>query len=290
MRGFDLHHPFRIFGKFLLENFQKLLDESEIEFFYANCLSTGTQYIHKLLSKHVDSLDNLIANTKGKFILFCQEPEEQPLLDYQDLEVCQLTFIYPSALSILEQVNYIQLDASFKAIDSLVYSVILGIISNESFPIGLQISPTEKALHYSTFFKEITEHFPSINLSKLHYLSDQGKGLIKFVQSVGGKHHFCYRHILENLGSDSFAAIIVHQLLWCSTLEEFSIALPQALADLHQLAIMNALTENQISIITQLFGLDFLDSFFFVRDENNISFTQALWSRKKKEFQHAQIM
>jgi hypothetical protein len=282
MHDFPNSHPFRIFGKYILKNYSQYLNESEIEFLKAHCYSLSAQYIHRLLEKHVDSLESLINHTTGKFILFCREPKQNPLLIYKSMDVCQLTYIYPFALSILQQAEYFELDASFQAIDSFIYSVILVIISNESFPIGLQISPSEKALHYSTFFDEIRNLFPEIVLEGRDYLSDQGKQLIGFVKSIEGNHHFCYRHILENLGSDSFAAIIVQRMLWCSTLEEYSNLLPQAFADLHQLVIADAITPNQVSIITALFEFDFHDSYFIPQDQFNISYPQALWSRKEK--------
>jgi hypothetical protein len=80
--NFSFRHPFRVFGKFLLDNYGDHLGEDEKEFFYSHCFSVGAQYLQRLQSKNGDSLYNLIAHTPGKFVLYCRTPVENPLLLY----------------------------------------------------------------------------------------------------------------------------------------------------------------------------------------------------------------
>jgi hypothetical protein len=225
-------HPFRTFAHIIYSGIGDLLDSEEKEMLERRAYSFGRRFIFRHIKYHTRNLEILLRNSNGEFILRCKQPiTSENCLTYKDQEVVQLTMIFPAALEIAEKAQYFQVDASFFALRPYVDTIPLGIINNESFPWGLQISPTEKARHYKTFFDELQSRTSENHFENKPFLSDQGTGLIKFVQSIGGLHFFCYRHLMESLGSNSRASIILRRLLFCSCLEEYQIELPQELTD-----------------------------------------------------------
>jgi hypothetical protein len=186
-----------------------------------------------------------------------------------NFEIIKLTYITKYAVEISHRAQYFQLDTSFKAIFPYVYSIPLGIIQNDSFPLGLQLSISETTDHYSTFFRELSKLIEQPNFfEEKAFLSDMGTALKKFCKDFKIKHFYCYRHILERLGSKTFLALIVRKLLFTSSPMEFEIHYNQALDDLEHLNRMNKLTENQIKFIKKLFNWEFTGERFFAPDEN----------------------
>jgi hypothetical protein len=112
----------------------------------------------------------------------------------------------------------------------------LAIIDNESFPLGLQISPTNRYHHYSTFFKNLEKTFNLHNFfpGKI-FLSDMGKAIGKLVKKIRAKKFICYRHLIESFGSGTFLSLVVNHVLFTSCEEEFLHILPPALSDLNHL-------------------------------------------------------
>jgi hypothetical protein len=74
-------------------------------------------------------------------------------------EVIQFTWIFPHAYAIMNEAQYFQIDSSFEVFKPFVFSVPLTIINSDSFPLGLQISPSENCRHYMAFFKNLELSF-----------------------------------------------------------------------------------------------------------------------------------
>jgi hypothetical protein len=280
LRDLPLHHPFRVFGKKILAQHSDIISPSEKTFLKANALSEGAQFLANLRETHTADLEALLSATPGHFsILYSTLLADAPLM-FQGKPIIQLTYIFPFALSILETSQYIQIDASFDALSPYIFTIPLAILHNESLPLGIQISPTETAEHYSAFFGKLCEisHNPDM-FSGTAFLSDQGKGLKRFVQMVDGIHFFCYRHILENIGASSLTVIIVRRHLFTSCLDEFKSEYQQAIADLHSLWTRGLLTQKQIHQIEKLFLWHF-DGETFTVNEADLTFPQALWVRQ----------
>jgi hypothetical protein len=198
---------------------------------------------------------------------------------YNDCEIVKLTYITKYAVSISHRAQYFQLDTSFKAIFPYVYSIPLGICKNDSFPLGLQLSASETTDHYSTFFTELSKLIGTPNFfEEKAFLSDMGTALKKFFKDFKIIHFYCYRHILERLGLNTFTALIIRKLLFASSIEEFAIHVEQAITDLAHLYTINQLTESQINFIKKLFNWEFAEGNFYP-PYDNLNFKQALWNR-----------
>jgi hypothetical protein len=222
------HHPFRVFGKEVLDTIGAVHDSDERSFLEQHVYSHGHQFYQSLLQTNATDLVTLLNSFPGVFFIELRDVTDYrtcPLM-YQEKEVVQITYIHPLAISIVNYASYFQIDASFKALKPYAYSIPLGIIQNEALPLGLQMSPSEKGLLYQTFFTQLQstvhQHIdPDFSFEYQAFLSDQGKGLINFVQSVNGRHFFCYRHLIEAVRSSTFASLILRRLLFTSSFEEY---------------------------------------------------------------------
>jgi hypothetical protein len=279
-RDFKIDHPFRIFGKKILSTVANLLHKNERLFLETNVKSVGSGYYIPARLDTREPINSLILEQSGAYHIVLSDLESAPLT-FEDKPIQQFTYVHPFALSVVKQAEYFQLDASFAATYPYVYSIPLAIIANESFPLGLQLSPTEREQHYTTFFDTIQSIAGDDNLFQgKHFLSDEGKGVKAFVQKVGGIHHFCYRHILEKIGSNSEAAEIAKGLLFSSSPEEFLTKLPQALMDFHELALNDSLNSKQIQQLSSLFDFNWdSDSKIFLTKDDATVFAQSLWTR-----------
>jgi hypothetical protein len=231
---------------------------------------------------HTETIREYFESINGYFMYEIRpiyDPETPLLRINDDFEIVTLTYITKYAVSISQRAQYFQLDSSFKAIFPYVYSIPLGICNNDSFPLGLQLSASENSVHYSTFFAELSNGIgiPNFFEGKI-FLSDMGTGLKKFYKDFKIKYFYCYRHILERLGQNTFAALIVRKLLFTSVLSEFQYYFPQARSDLNYMYRKHQLTQKQILFIQKLFNLNLSDGEFTPKMDP-IDFTQALWNR-----------
>jgi hypothetical protein len=242
----NTNHPFRVFGKKVLENENLKLSSNERSFLEQQVYSHGHLFYQSLLETNVIDLDTLFHSIPGVYFIELRDVPDlrsSPLI-YQDKEVVQITYIHPLAISIVQNATYYQIDASFKALRPYAYSIPLGIIQNEALPLGLQMSPSEKGVLYGAFFKhleEVIHHFSDHGFSFEYcaFLSDQGKGLIKFVEEINGRHYYCYRHLIEAVGSSTFPSLILRRLLFTSSFVEYEREVPQAILDLESLRNLN---------------------------------------------------
>jgi hypothetical protein len=219
----------------------------------------------------------------GVFVLSVQPDSDRPFLfHYQGSEVIQLTYIHPKAVSLFEHAHYLELDSSFSTLEPYVYSIPLAIINNNAMPLGIQLSPTESSAHYQTFFTHL-EHAmgnPDIITHKI-WLSDQGSGIIKFVADNAGTHFFCFRHLLEAIGSNTFAALIAARLLFTTGPEEYKIELIQALEDMNLMIEERepSFSEKQQKQLCKLFELMKLNNKICPQNSDTPDYFQSLWNR-----------
>jgi hypothetical protein len=197
-------------------------------------------------------------------------------------EVVQMTWIFPHAKQILEAAQYFEIDASFEVFHPYVFSVSLAIIDNNSFPLGLQISPTENFRHYLTFFQNLEKSFDLHNFFKGKiFLSDMGKAIGKIVKHLKAKQYICYRHLLETFGSNTLLSIVVHRLLFTSSAEDLLSRLPQALSDLNHLFGIGEINPSQLKKLINYFPILFAHNKFERDLSRSLSFDECLWKRSE---------
>jgi hypothetical protein len=280
------HHPFRIFGKHILDAISNELSNEERSFLEEHVFSHGHQFYQSLQETQATDLEMLLNSIPGIFFIELRDPLESSncSLMHQDKEIVQLTYIHPLALSIVHNTSYFQIDASFKALKPYAFSIPLAIIQNDALPLGLQMSPTEKGALYETFFKHLLTIIhergnPEFSFEFAPFLSDHGKGLMTFVESINGRHYFCYRHLIEAVGSSTFASLILRRLLFTSSFEEYQREVPQAISDLESLRGLNQLTDNQVRQFCDLFNWEFDGVKFTIKDNDPNHLYQNLWNR-----------
>lgn len=130
----------------------------------------------------------------------------------KDNSFSYITIIFPWTLQILPNMQYIELDASFKAMDPKVFSIVHGIKNNESYPLGITIASSETSKLYQVFWDKLSLYM-DFNLENMVVLSDMGRGLKSFCENNQIKQFYCHRHIIERFGSSSVLALFAARLL-----------------------------------------------------------------------------
>lgn len=92
-----------------------------------------------------------------------------------------LILILPFADNIINDIKYLEIDASFKATKPYSYCIFHGVIFNSSTPFALSIAPRESLELFELLFVGLK--FFKLNFSlyeKLPVLSDMGSSIISF--------------------------------------------------------------------------------------------------------------
>jgi hypothetical protein len=175
----------------LLNNRDIPLSQGERQFLKTEVLTERRQ--KKNLTKKLSiTPDEMFSQIQSRSYLLFRPKSKIVYFPYSDdSEVIQLTWIFPHAKEILEAAQYYEIDSSFEMFKPFLFSVPLAIIDNESFPLGLQISPTESFRHYATFFRNLDKTFNLHNFfhGKI-FLSDMGKAIGKLVKKIGQRNSF----------------------------------------------------------------------------------------------------
>jgi hypothetical protein len=135
-------HPLRVFAKCMLDSpafpFQMRSYYERIVY------SESTKRRRNLKEMNASDLDDFLSNANMRFLLLKCDPTLQHVR-LGDIGVGALAGVFPWARSVLEQCQYVELDATFKALNPYVLCVPMAIIANESFPLGFVMGPTERA-------------------------------------------------------------------------------------------------------------------------------------------------
>ena len=202
------------------------------------------------------------------------------LLKYNNLTVQCLTWIADWAIIVLDYAKslgstYFQIDASFMALKPYVYCVPMLIIQNAPIPLGLVLDPSESHYLFLKFFDYIEKYIDCIN--SFPVLSDQGTAIISYCKSKNINQYFCYRHLIEKLGSGSLIGIFAKNLLFSPTIEIYEIKLIQYISDINLFIEKGIITEKQIKKFVQIFELEFSNG--IITQSNTTDFQNALWNR-----------
>jgi hypothetical protein len=96
------------------------------------------------------------------------------------------------------------------------------------------MAPTEKA-ELDRIFADCATKLRMPESASKPILSDGGSGLQADAAEIGAPHFWCYRHLLESLGSRTFVSRITHRLLFAGTCDEYISRVAQAYSDLNTL-------------------------------------------------------
>ena len=272
---YDKNHPFRVFIK------------------RCTVLNLGSpiykSYVEKLkiknpTDKHLTK--EFFNNYKGyyKFNFINNSKYSLTFRDEQNRIRNIHSFIYINSAfeKIIERANCIELDCSFYTFRPYVYCIPQLIICNESVPIGLLIGPTEKADIFASLYDYIKDIKEScfLKLKEKPVLSDQGSALIAFSKSYDLEQFFCFRHLINKLGSSSELASIAATLLFSKSYEDFL----HSWETNKKLILLDFLScnEKRIKQFTNMFSCEYDNITKSITTPAEKDLKQSLWEREKK--------
>ena len=253
---FPRNHPFKKVGQVLELHSNSLFTNFIRPFIY----SERTMLNRQEKGLQGSEIDSYIRNEIGHFKIGLYDSiVDRKLLTYDNKSVQYLVWIAPWAHAFISKGGYFQIDASFAALFPYVYAVPLLIQNNASIPLGISIGPSEHFLLFNLFF-DFLQSIYNLNLKDLIILSDEGKAIEKFVNNLNdATHFFCFRHLIEKLGSFTPIASIARRLLFKNTLDLYEAALCQAISDVNVLIENKQVTNDAVLKFIQIFGLEMHD-------------------------------
>lgn len=127
-----------------------------------------------------------------------------------------LILILPFADNIINDIQYLEIDASFKAIKPYSYCIFHGVIFNSSTLFALSNAPRESLELFELLFDGLKIFKLNFSLyEKLPVLSDMGSSIIPFCKKHNMFHYFCHRHLMEYFGQRSSFGRWVKKILNC---------------------------------------------------------------------------
>lgn len=166
-----------------------------------------------------------------------------------------MIYIMPWAVEVAKRIDFLEIDASFKAVRPYNYCIFHGVNFNSSIPFAVSIFPTEKEDLYELLFDGLS-HF-MINsecFEGKHVLLDLGDAILLFSKRHMIVNHFCHRHIIEIFGSKSCFGIWVRKILKCKSRTEFLCVPDEVIAEL------NAYKEKMISMQEKQKNIDKIET------------------------------
>lgn len=155
-----------------------------------------------------------IPNSKKKWNKIELEGKEKVLVS--------CIWIMPWIEKVLEKIHYLEIDASFYAIEPYKYCIFHAINNNSSIPIALSFHPEEESELYNLIFEGMSNFNLNINLLfNLEVLSDMHPALKKFCNDHNLNINFCHRHIIGHFSGHSSLGIWVARLLRTRTINEY---------------------------------------------------------------------
>jgi hypothetical protein len=278
---FDPDHPFRVIGKYIYKSFK--LAPHLRQHLLSRWYSKSRHYFIKLRQGPLLILDAMLRDHLGKSILYISQQQvnigdvnSQFYLTHESNIVPALVWIPPWTISLFRKSSYIELDTSFRAFKPYVYSIPLAIHANESFPLALIVGISESKELYDLFFAAMESiGITQEKFKRKPFLTDQHKALKAVCGN--GIHFLCYRHLIENFGSNSPFGQIVRRLAFSSTPEEFIYQAEISMRDLRALESRAPLDQQKLRRLFKRFGTgNSWDNWAFsVESWDN----QSLWKR-----------
>jgi hypothetical protein len=119
--------------------------------------------LDRILDPHTQDLQAFVNATPGLWTIYISRTCSK-YLPWDEANMFSLRWIARWAESVLNSADYYQLDASFHALPPYVYTIPIGMIQTEAFPIELALGPTEKLEMFNSFttdYEEISGERPS---------------------------------------------------------------------------------------------------------------------------------
>jgi hypothetical protein len=253
------YHPIRRLLKFFIKP-NNLTDEVYIDHFKDVIFSNGCIYLKEINQLGDTTLESVVRSQQGLTEVLLSTnlfDDVAPEYKIQGSVVFSISHLAPWARNAIMQANYIELDASFRALRPYVYCVPIAVIQNITLPIGLFLHVSERKELYDNVFRLLRQSGLSETIIQSKcVLSDQGKALISAVGDAGCRHFFCYKHLLTAFGGNRYIMLYTKKLLFTSSPDEFV----QKFIDLYPivsgLVIVGAIPQDLFEKFHKLFPID----------------------------------
>jgi ankyrin repeat protein len=280
-------HPLRKLAARLADD--PVVSEPDRQYIRSFAQSRTAAYMRRVIQEHVDEFEHLIDHIPGWIEIQCvNQFSDSPVLTYYGEKVIDGSWIAPWTPDLL-QANYpfwdiqcYEFDASFDAIAPFCYCVPTAVSHNVGIPLGLIFAPTERAQLYHLFLhalQEIDSDLVDLVTNK-PLLSDQGQALESFAREAGMEHFYCFRHLLENLGSKTFAAILARRLLFTASEAEYNRLKFETFEEFDCAVQLHEVTESGKRVFCNIFGLQYDDERKLVEIDPTGFARQALWGSR----------
>lgn len=148
--------------------------------------------------------------------------------------------------------SHLQVDASFHGSAPYAYYVPQAVIANRGLACGLVIAPTERAEMFATF-----DEVSQMDFAR-PILSDMGRAIDAYARTKPDQpHYWCHRHLLEAIGSSSYAAHIFLPLLRATSEAQFMGLLPQFCADVAAFVNAGIISSETVKKFQEYLGGEF---------------------------------
>jgi hypothetical protein len=238
-----------------------------------------TEYI----LSHCQDFDTFIASLPGSVSLQTLDDGSRYPLSFHGQGVVTFTWVAPWARRLLKSgsVQYFELDASFYAIRPYVYVVPFAVVANYGFPLGLAVAPTERTEIYQLFDQAISVREIGVGLCQTKpILSDQGKALMAYCTGYESSHYFCFRHLLELLGSHTYVAMLGRRLFFTGSRAEYTELKRITVIDFAIGCKEGAISAKGAQHFCDFFGLSLSEDMNVIMNPIDPFLGQALWSNR----------
>jgi hypothetical protein len=175
--------------------------------------------------------------------------------------------------------TFFELDASFRALKPYVYIVPTLVVANYGVPLGIVVTPTERATSYRLFWENIDGCEIQTEVYSRPLLSDKGAALIAYGEAHR-RHWFCFRHILESLGSRTYVAILAHRLMFSASKDDYDRNHAEAAVALQIAISLDRVTTKGTDCFCRTFGFTVLINGSCVRSPDDPFEAEALWGER----------
>ena len=142
------------------------------------------------------------------------------------------------------------------------------------------MGPSEHSNLFLKFFELLEEYNFTFVTQNFRILSDEGKAIIAFAKVKNCPHFFCYRHLIEKVGSSTIIGQKTRRLLFQTKVDYYKFALKQALSDVNYMIDIKIINEKQLNKFVKIFDLKVLNDGHVFSNEN-INYQHALWNREE---------
>lgn len=222
----NYEHPFIKVGRKIVMSNEYQINQNIIIFYNNKMIQHSIKFHNHYLQKN-SFIKFLNDNFKGSFKIYQTLFKNDKYVKLEnDHYLFGLSWVLPWTGSIIKQdFNCFMIDTTFKAVSPYTLTIFNVIHSNNSIPVCISISPSEKWISYDRAYKHLTKYLRDININKnlllYPFLSDKGKAIKKFSQINYINLIYCHRHIIENFGSSTITANWVMRILKTNTSEEY---------------------------------------------------------------------